>query len=528
MKLRQSIAAFKRPKLDENFTLKPNNNITLNPKSSNAPGAKEQATALSTSMESMEDSIENTSTAEKTLGKRVETKTMKPSVGIVEMQNDEMGLLGSLCFRKSLPENFYDENMYTPCNMVGGKLRKVYRGTGSGLLSARRQSKELLVRCESIMIYPKVLVNQKEQTDKFATNSKQQSAKYKVTGNHQQQSDKVVVNLQKHSNEFARKPDKPKEAWNDNTTQPSLNSKGSDTNYTRLPQLNAKDQSTPKGHNQNASPETPLDDPTPVVEVHTIQNCTEQPSIESQIAKNSASTKIIIPFGENELIKQSGVRSRSKSENVGGERGTPMKSRCLVNETSTLQKIQEVVTLKTELQKEEGVEGSVKTAGGSDVGERGKPMKLRFLKESSKLNEQSHSTQRHSDITVGVGRAEIARKLPVATQYLTVNTTNTLKRFRIPTGIENSELFIGRENYPPKTKTGPYRFAYSQKGLSEYGKNFDGVKQHIGRQSVPLKIGGKGLLKARLARNEEVSGKLAEDESKKRVQFLVHNSRYFT
>jgi hypothetical protein len=179
------------------------------------------------------------------------------------------------------------------------------------------------------------------------------------------------------------------------------------------------------------------------------------------------------------------------------------------------------------LQKEEGVEGTIKKMGGINEHVEDAAMKSRCLKESSKLNEQSHLTRRHSDVAVDVREVNMVRKLAITTQYQTLNTPNSpLKRFRIPTGVEKNDLFVGRENFPPKNKTAPLRFAYSQRGLCDYGKSFDGAKQQDNStRSVSLKIGGKGLLKASLARNEE---KLAEDESKKRVQFLVHNSRYFT
>ena len=582
MKLRQSLANFKRPKLDENFTLKPNHSTALNHKPLNTPGSTGNATVLVTSMESMEESTENTLTTEKSFGKAVEIPTAKPrtSLGIVEMQDDEVGQLGSLCFRKNLPANFYHENIYTPCNMIGGKLRKVHRGTerDSALLTGRHKSKELLVRCESIMIYPKVLVNQKEQTDKTKNASKH--VHQSDAAKHQQQSDKykVVTNLQKHSNQFATTP---KEAWNENSSQPALTiiSKSSETNYIQLPQLNTKE-TAQKRNNQTASPETPLDKPKrrSVLESYPVQNCKGQSSTESQITQNlSASTKIIIPFGEHELINQ--TADRSKNAHVGGERGTPMKTRCVIKETSTLQKvyggvlhkiglqkdegiewsikkaeesnehaggrgipmktkcvIKETSTLqkvqggvlhKTGLQKEEGVEGTIKKMGGINEHVEDAAMKSRCLKESSKLNEQSHLTRRHSDVAVDVREVNMVRKLAITTQYQTLNTPNSpLKRFRIPTGVEKNDLFVGRENFPPKNKTAPLRFAYSQRGLCDYGKSFDGAKQQDNStRSVSLKIGGKGLLKASLARNEE---KLAEDESKKRVQFLVHNSRYFT
>lgn len=511
MKLRQSLANFKRPKLDENFTLKPTKDVAINLK----PSAKEHASELSTSMESMEDLTEDTSTTEDNLGK-VETKTAKPktSLGIVEMHNDNMGNLGSLCFRKSLPGNYYDQNMYrTSCNMTGGKLRKIYRGTDGGLLSARRKSKDLLVRCESIMIYPKVLTNHKEQGDKLATNNKQQSEKYKAAGDHREQSDsyKVVANLPKHPNKFATKPEQPKEAWNEDTIQSPLgiSIETPETNPTHLPQLNVKEETT-QPQNAQSVPETPLDNPKlkPVAEA--IQNLKRQSSTDQQMAKNSASTKIIIPFGENELINNtSGERSRSKHERSGGERVT-----------------------KTSLQKAKWIEASTEKVGENDehLDEKGTPRvtKGKCLKESSKVNEKSQQGRRHSDITLDVRQAEMARKLPVAPQYLTLNTLKfPLKRFRIPTGFEN-ELFVGRENYPPKTRT--HRFPYGQKGFAEHTRTLDGVavtqQDNDGheRQRQCLKIGGKGLLKASLSRNEVP----AEDESKKRVKFLVHNSRYFS
>ena len=514
MKLRQSLANFKRPKLDENFTLKPTKDTAVNLK----PTTKENASELSTSMESMEDLTEDTSTTENNLGK-FESKTTKPrtSLGIVEIHNDNMGNLGSLCFRQSLPKNHYDQNMYrTSYNMTGGKLRRVYRGTDDDLLSARRRSKDLLVRCESIMIYPKVLTNHKEQSDKLATNNKQQSEKYKVAVDHREQPDsyKVVANLLKHSNKFATKHEQPKEAWKDKTVQSPLgiSIKTSETNTTRLPQLNVKEETTQPQNNQNdqSVPETPLDNLKVKPGTETIQNLKRRSSTEQQMAKNSASTKIIIPFGENELINNtSGERSRSKHERSGGEK-----------------------VIKTSLQKAQGVGASMEKVGESEehADEKGTPRvaKVKCLKESSKVNEKSQQARRHSDITLDVRQAEMARKLPVAPQYLTLNTLKfPIKRFRIPTGAEN-ELFVGRENYPPKTRA--HQLPYSQRGLTEHTRTLNGVvaTQHDNdgheRRRQCLKIGGKGLLKASLSRNEIP----AEDGSKKRVQFLVHNSRYFS
>ena len=524
MKLRQSLANFKRPKLDETFTLKPAKDAAMNLK----PTGKEQASEISTAIESMEDLTEDISTAEKTLGK-VESKIAKPrtSLGIVEMRNDDMGNLGSLCFRRSLPENYYEHSTCrTSCHMTGGKLRKIYRSTENGLQSARRKGKDLLVRCESIMIFPKVLVSHKEHGDKLASNTKQQPA-HKVTVDHREQSDtyKFVANLQEHLK--PTKPEQPKEAWNEDTIQLPLgiSVKTPETNTTRLPQLSAKEENVQTETDQvgESVPETPLDPSKVKAVAETIQNPKRQSSTEQQIAKNSATTKIIIPFGENELINNTPAeRSRSKHESPGGERGRKTSSH----------KVQGVVAFKTPLHREEGSEGSMEKVGENDehAGEKGAPRitKVKYLKESSKVNEKSHQGRRDSDVTLDVRQAEMARKLPVAPQYLTLNTLKfPLKRFRIPTGVEN-ELFVGRENYPPKTRT--HQFPYSQRGLAEHARTLDGVvvsqQDNDGheRQRQCLKIGGKGLLKASLSRNKVQ----AEDEGKKRVQFLVHNSRYFS
>ena len=522
MKLRQSLANFKRPKLEETLTLEPN--IVVNERPLNTT---ENATNLATSEESMQRSTNKTSTTEKSLirektfGKMRATKP-KSSLGIVEMQNDEMGQLGSLCFRKSLPQNWYKEQIYTPSNMMGGKLRKLYRGTNRDgvLLTGRHKSNELLVRCESIMIYPKVLINQKEQSEKLVANCKQ-SERHAV----ERQSDKYqeVTDLKK--NKFASRP---KEAWNERTGEVPLTvmSKSSETNYTQLPQLNIKDQMMYTEMNEtmqrhNPSPEQSPDtlDETPADE--SVQNYTAPTDLQTN---NTASTKIIIPFGENELRNQTAETSGSKNGHVGGERGSPIKTRCLIKETPTPQKVQGVVSHKTGFPQEEGVEGSKKKAGERNEWEGGALVKSRCLKESSKLNEKLHSTR--SDLILDVRESGMARKLVITTQYQILNTPSSpVKKFQIPTAVDKRELFAGRENYPPKNKTSSFRLPYNQKGLSEYNKSFDGVHDNAGQS---LKIGGKGLLNvrpSRLSRNEE---KLAEDESKKRVQFLVHNSRYFT
>ena len=454
---------------------------------------------------------------------KMRTAEAKSSLGIVEMQNDEMGQLGSLCFRKSLPQNCYREQIYTPSNMMGGKLRKVYRGTNRDgvLLNGRHKSKELLVRCESIMIYPKVLINQKEQSEKFVANRKQ-SQRYVV----ERQSDKYqdVTDLEKHK--FSSRP---KQAWNERIGELPLTvmSKSSETNYTQLPLLNIKDQTMQREEDEtmqrhNPSPaESPVTlDETPVDE--SVTNYTAPTDL--QINKNTASTKIIIPFGENELGNQTAEMSRLRSGHVGGERGSPIKTRCLIKETPIIQKVQGVVSHKTGFPQEEGVEESKKKAGERNEWEGGALVKSRCLKESSKLNEKLHSTR--SNLTLDVRESGMARKLVITTQYQILNTPSSpVKKFQIPTAVDKRELFAGRENYPPKNKTSSFRLPYNQKGLSEYSKSFDSVQDNDG---LSLKIGGKGLLNvrpSRLSRNDE---KLAEDEGKKRVQFLIHNSRYFT
>ena len=525
MKLRQSLANFKRPKLEETFTLE--QNTAVNQRSLIT---KENATNLATSEESMHRSTNKTSTTEKFLNRekmfdKMKTAKAKSSVGIVEMQNDEMGQLGSLCFRKSLSQNCYREQIYTSSNMMGGKLRKVYRGTNRDgvLLTGHHKSKELLVRCESIMIYPKVLINQKEKSEKLVANSKQ-SERNVV----ERQSDKYQEVIDFKKQKFASRP---KEAWNERTGEPPLTvmSKSSETNYTQLPLLNTKDQmmhtekdETMQRH--NPSPEESPDtlDETPADE--SVQNYTAPTDLQTN--KNTASTKIIIPFGENESGNQTAETSRSKSGHVGGERGSPIKTRCLIKETPTLQKVQGVVSHKTGFPQEEGVEGSKKKAEERNEWEGGALVKSRCLKESSKLNAKLHSTR--SDPILDVRESGMSRKLVITTQYQILNTPSSpAKKFQIPTAVDKSEMFAGRENYPPKNKTSSFRLPYNQKGLFECNKSFDSVHDDDD-DGQSLKIGGKGLLNIRPSRLSQNDEKLAGDESKKRVQFLIHNSRYFT
>ena len=511
MKLRQSLANIKRPKLEEKPTLEPNY------RPSNTAGMTEHATEQPSSREAMQDSTEETMTTdkplttEKILGRTVErppggvrTAKATSSLGIVEMQNDEMGQLGSLCFRRNVTGNFYSESIYTPCNMMGGKLRKLYRGTNkeSVLLTGRRKNKDLLVRCESIMIYPKVLIDQKERSDKSEKED-----------NHQQ----VVSNLEKHK--FASRPI---EAWNASEPSLTVTPKTSEANHNQLPQLNVKDHTTPRGHAQIPAPETSLDTPDEKPALDSVQN--HATSTDLQVNKNSATTQIIIPFGENELRNQTVEGIRSKSGHVGGERGAPVKTRCIIKETPTLQKVQGVVSHKSGFSQQQGVEGSATKAAGERNG--GTPMKSRCLKESSRLNEKMHSTQ--PDLVLDVRESGMARKLVITTQYQILNPPNSpLKKFQIPTAIDRRELFAGRENYPPRNKTASFRLAHHQRGLSEYSNK--SVESSVeGSCGQSLKIGGKGLLNARLSTLSRHDEKLVEEESQKRVQFLVRNSRYFT
>ena len=531
MKLRHSLANIKRPKLEENFTLKPSNTTALGAKEFERPNNP------STSIESMEDLTNSTLNKEKPsstgqyVEKPVEMKTgkSKTSLGIVELQNDETGELGSLCFRKSLLENLYSDNLYSRSNMVGGKLRKVHRGSDGVLLSGRRKSKDLLVRCESIMIYPKVLVNQKEPIDKnkFTGNSKQQSEKYEVDTNYQHL-DKVVTNFQNRSSGISTKLDGPKEAWNDSTSQSQrrISVENSENIFTtRLPQLNNNDFRTGI---EKTSPETALDNCKPLSESHAvIVNHNEKLTTESQNRKQSASTKIIIPFGENELTNKVTERNRSKNEHLGEQKDVNMKPKCLLKEMSNIQKVHDGVVITTGLQKENDKgNNQSKQNNCGEIITHNTIIKQKYLKESSKLNEQLHLSGKVCDQTMYGTRTEIPRKLAIPTQYLSMTTPcSPIKKFRIPTGVEN-KLLVERENYPPKTNAAPYRFVYNQKDVSARNVDVPKVKKQDNRgQSVSLNVGGKGLLKMKLPQNEEIS---VEDEKKKRVQFLVRNSRYFT
>ena len=507
MKLRQSIATFKRPKLDENFNvLKPKQGTSLNSRPPNLPGSSEQAGVdSSTSTETMELLNEKYSTTEKTAMagkssvKPMHSKTAKTSLGMVEMRCDsDTGQLGSLCFRKGLPEGNYGENVLFPgSTMVGRKFRGVHREDESMLLTGRNQNKELLVRCESIMIYPKVLINQKQQSQKFRLN----------TNSKEQNEENTACLTRNKVEKFTAKPAGPREAWQD-SNHISLSETPEDC--TRLPQLTIKEYCKPDGQHQKTSVGEALgkqkgtsDDDIPI-----IHSAKRQTFVESKAFQYS--TKIIIPFGEDELnnpgetnekassSQQKGFGSLGGVDVIGG-RVAPMETRPPRYSEESNHLAEEKIAL----------------------------VKPRCLKESSKLNEQIRV---NSDILLQVRQPETARAFPVATQYLTVTTPETpVKRFRIPTGVENVDLFVGRENYPPKTKsTGAYRFSHNQRGLSEYNKGLDGISEDDGeqRKNAALKIGGKGLLKARLAR--QGSERLLEHECKKRVQFLVHNSRYFT
>ncbi|XP_028407118.1 uncharacterized protein LOC114529505 [Dendronephthya gigantea] len=503
MKLRQSIATFKRPKLDENFNvLKPKQNLALHPRPPGMPGPSVHAeTDSSTSMEPMELLNEKSSILEKAaLAGKSSVKTMhsktakaKTSLGIVEMRGDnDTGQLGSLCFRKGL--NNSSENVLSPgSTMVGGKLRRVHRGEDGALLTGRNKSKELLVRCESIMIYPKVLINQKQQSEKIRLNTNiKEQVEENTAGVTRNQVEKSTT-----------KPEKPREAWKDsNHVSLSKNSE----NYTRLPQLTVKEYCKPEGQHRKTSLEEALGPQKGAPDddiITVIQTSKRQPFVESKVFQYS--TKIIIPFGEDELkIPRETTEKESLTQQRGfgslgggeenGERGAPIETRPTRYSEESNQLAEEKIGL----------------------------VKPRCLKESSKLNQQIRV---NSDLLLQVRQPETARTFPVATQYLTVTTPETqVKRFRIPTGGENTDLFVGRENHPPKAKsTGAYRFSYNQRGLSEYNKGFDGIPEDDDERRRNLKIGGKGLLKARLARQE--SERLLEDECKKRVQFLVNNSR---
>lgn len=531
MKLRQTIRSFKPPKLGDDFALKTTQNWPLNGQKS----CMDEANALATSTESKEDLQQNNSTTKTTVGEPLERNLAKPrsSLGFVEMQSDEMGprQLGSLCFRKSLPETVYSENMYTSCHLVGGKLRKRYRGTdGVLLVSGHHKSKELLVRCESIMIYPKVLLSQDEHNDKIATNSQQHLERYKVNEYHQEhqpQSEtyKVVSShhhrhqqqkFEKHKNDnnFHQHEHKmPKQAWNQDGSKLSTEIR-TETDYRQLPRFSSKFQA----FQQEIKPNTQSKrQPGEIAVVDSGNNQDRQTS-----TKNSASTKIIVPFGEAELVNKTAERHLSTKECAGAEMVMTRIPR-------------EILTSKKDartLQKEKGAEKFEKAVGKSNENSSDEcipvPIKLRYLKESSKLNEKSSAR----NFNTHVRQVEVSRQEAINTQYVTVNLPNfSVRRFRIPTGVENDKLLhVGQNNYPPKTKSDPYLFAHSQRGASECGNKYGvDMTDHNGKENTALKIGGKSFLKASAGKGTRVREKIhAEEANKKKVQFSVHNSQYIT
>lgn len=343
-------------------------------------------------------------------------------------------------------------------------MRKVHRSLLNAVSSDKR-NRELLVRCESVMIYPKALVCPRNE---------------------------------KPSSE----PLKAKEAWRENYIGATSLAFRNEEEYTRLPDLEAKERPML------------LDKQDRKLSPGPVQGENDKHLGNVQNSRKSASTKIIIPFGEVEL-------KSSNNRNVNPE-------------TLAMQKAEE-------LQGSETKPYQATSAFFSDLTSARKRANFYNNRNASQLNSSEKFRRTIPGMVIGVTRLEIPRKARLITRSLsTAAASSPLTKFNIRAADANG-LSQGPLNVSQKNPSS--RFFYNQRKRPDFSmktkdqspiitSDQEGRKYFISAGSnLSLKVGGTGLLKEQ--RSLQVNfggGRQMEDTNRKTAQFntVVPRSRYFT
>ncbi|XP_046864819.1 uncharacterized protein LOC124459395 isoform X2 [Xenia sp. Carnegie-2017] len=478
IELRESKMKMKKSKLESDFLKRPLNkeNYERHP--------KKMAEVEENNEEMQKDIFDiDTEESQKDMGILMNIpkgENPRTSLSLVELRHDKWGTVGSFHFQRTAP--VLEEN--SKSQLRGGKVRIMHkRNENTQYLADRYKTNELMIQCQSVMIHPKVLTKPKKQE-----------------GTEQNKEISAVLSTKTSHDTLEEK------SLNDSITVPTI-----------FPQLPFN--KSPKQACKKEILETDEDLNNKDVDSHA-----SIPRRKDKLDKErkSPSTKIIIPFGERETKYCSKIIAMSETQvltsNKTGKENDASCEKGIDMDKEGIDMDKEGIDMDKESLKKETASTGFKTSPRKKEEFQGNSLTFsqiqsRYLKDSSNLHEQ-----------VGVSdesRETIRKKKPqdkhkdriLRTQYLTINTDDSLlRKFRIPTGREDNNMFVGRENDPPKTTS--QKFGYSQRGIAVYSKEFVGIKMNQTDEDG-LRMDRKG------------DRTLEKEDDGKRVEFLVKNSRYF-